>query len=130
MNTYIQKYGYTNTSIYNNNKINTQSLELLGNYDGNIANIDMKFNNNNNPKSFTFQLDNQDIIELLNMPSHHNSLEERLINDFLQTPSNKNSYSITELSNLARIANKKHRKTIKKKSKKNKSKKNLLHLFQ
>lgn len=130
MNTYIQNYGYTNTSINHNNKSNTQTLEWVGNYDGNIANLNMEYNNNGKPKSFIFQLHNQDILDLLNIPSHDNTLEERLINDFLQTPSNKNSYYITELHNLAGIPNKKHKKTIKKKSKKSKSKKNFLQLFQ
>jgi hypothetical protein len=130
MNTYIQNYGYTNTSINNNNKINSQSLEWIGDYDGNIANINMKFNNNNTKtKLLSFQLNNQDIIDLLNIPSYNNSLEQRLVNDFFNKQSNINNYSIAELPNLAGITNKKKTKTNKKKSKKNKSKKNILQLF-
>lgn len=124
---YIENYGYTNTTINKNNKESNLSMEWMGNYDGEIADLKMKLNDNGVKKMIDLKLDNDDIIQLLNIPSNGYSLDQRIKSDFLY---GENDFiPMIELpSNKGRgvsIHNKK-RKTRKSKSKrklKSKSKK-------
>jgi hypothetical protein len=131
MTTYIQNYGYTNTHINNNNKLSENSLSWIGNYDGNIANLDMTINTNGNEKIINLQLDNQDLLNLLNIPSNQIPLEKRLMHDFV---SSNTSIPIIQIPNTLALGHKKNktkkRKNKKLKSKRLKSKKNtILSLF-
>lgn len=132
MTTYIENYGYTNTHINNNNKQSENSVSWIGNYDGNIANVDMVINNNGNQKSLNLQLDNQDLLNLLNIPSNQMPLEKRLLNDF--SPNTPMPMHIIQIPNRIGLEYKKiknKRKTKKLKSRRSKSKKNnFLKLFQ
>jgi hypothetical protein len=133
MTTYIENYGYTNTHIDNNNKKSESSVSWIGNYDGNIANVDMTINNNGNEKSLNLQLDNEDLLNLLNIPSNQIPLEKRLINDFF-SPNTPTPIPVIQIPNTLGLEYKKiknKRKTKKLKSKRAKSKKNnILKLFQ
>jgi hypothetical protein len=81
--TYIKNKGTTTfiSSIPghddNYNKINWDV-----DYDGNKANIEMDINSNGKSEHVDYELTNDDLAGLLNVPSFQMPLEERLINDF------------------------------------------------
>ena len=51
-------------------------------YDGNLANIEVDVNSNGNSKHFNYELTNDDLADILNVPSFQMPLEERLLADF------------------------------------------------
>lgn len=51
-------------------------------YDGNLANIEMDVNSNGKSKHFNYELTNDDLADILNVPSFQMPLEERLMADF------------------------------------------------
>jgi hypothetical protein len=83
MSTYIQNYGFTKTLINNNNKLLNNEIKWEGNYDGSKANIYVDINENGKKEIIKMKLDNNDIEDLLGIPSVEIPLEERLKNDFL-----------------------------------------------
>lgn len=74
----IENYGYANTIINQNNKQNNLSMEWVANYDGNLADLTLKLNDNGSKKIVDLKLDNEDLINLLNIPSQQSSLDERI----------------------------------------------------
>ena len=92
-------------------------MEWVGNYDGEMADLKMRVNDNGNEKTIDVKLDNDDIIHLLNIPSNQYSLDERIRSDFLH--GNNNYLPMIELpENTARgIKNKTKGKSKKRKSK-------------
>ena len=81
---YIQNKGITKTFIHNNGKNSMNEMDWNANYDGNIANIQMEINNNGKTNNFDFQLDNNDLEEMLSIPSVNETLDKRLRNDFIK----------------------------------------------
>ena len=75
----IKNYGITET-INNKKKL---SLEWDGEYDGNIGQINIKSNNNGKKKNINMEFDNADLLNLLNHTEVNESIDQRLINDFL-----------------------------------------------
>lgn len=51
-------------------------------YDGNLANIEMDINSNGKSKHFNYELTNDVLADILNIPSFQMPLEERLMTDF------------------------------------------------
>ena len=90
MSTYIENYGFTKTLINDNNRKINNETEWMGNYDGNLANLNIKTNTNGNKESVSLQLDNNDLMELLSLQPVEKPLEQRLKDDFLITPSQSN----------------------------------------
>lgn len=115
----IENYGYTNSIINKDNKQKTLSMEWIGNYDGNIADLTLKLNDNGSKKIIDLKLDNEDLINLLNIPSHPKPLEERIRdhNEGFGCPV------------IVLPAPKKRRKSRKRKSKLRRKTKKLLDLF-
>ena len=66
-------------------------MDWNANYDGNIANIQMEINNNGKTNNFDFQLDNNDLEEMLSIPSVNETLDKRLRNDFIHNKKKKKS---------------------------------------
>ena len=114
MKSYIKNYGSTKTYIRHNKKKSVNEINWMGDYNGNEANIDVSINANGHKEQIKMNLDNNDIIKLLNIPSIERPLYERLSADFLH-PQNIKVISYNKT---------KTRKSKKNKSKKNKSKKN------
>lgn len=83
MPTYIQNYGFTKTTINNNKKKSNNEIEWIGDYDGNIANIDLKMNNNGNKEFVSLKLTNNDLINLFGIKPVETPIDERLYADFL-----------------------------------------------
>jgi hypothetical protein len=80
--TFIQNKGITKTLIHENGKNSVNEIGWAADYDGQKANISLGFNNNGQIGQYQFQLTNQDLEELLTIPSVDESLEKRLLRDF------------------------------------------------
>jgi hypothetical protein len=86
MSTHIQNYGFTKTFIKDNNNNLQNEVKWIGDYDGDKANIQLDINDNGDKKLVSMQLDNNDIMNLLGIQPVKMSLDNRLTNDFLNTP--------------------------------------------
>lgn len=80
MNENIVNIGTTSTTI-NNKKVNEINWEAK--YDGQIADINVDINNNGQEQNISLKLTNDELIRLLNGPTVNQSLDQRLMNDFL-----------------------------------------------
>jgi hypothetical protein len=84
--TYIKNKGTIKTHIYNDNeKDKVEELKWNADYDGDEANVELDYNNGKRNKHYNFQLDNENLAELLNIPSVNMPLEKRLMRDFRKT---------------------------------------------
>lgn len=82
MDTYIQNKGMTKTFIHNNGHNQTSKIGWEADYDGNVANVDLYVNNNNKKGQMHFELNNDDLEQLLSIPSVNQPLHNRLTSDF------------------------------------------------
>jgi len=78
LNTFIQDKGFSK-SIANNN---TNEIKWNTDYNGKLANISLKLNNNGNRKKYNFSLNNNDLANLLNINTVNLPLEKRIQKDF------------------------------------------------
>jgi hypothetical protein len=85
MSVNIQNYGFTKTIIKNNNKKTKNEINWIGDYDGNMANLDITINDNGEKEHIVMELSNDDINALLGIQPINMSLEDRLKNDFFDT---------------------------------------------
>ena len=116
MRSYVQNYGMTKTIINKNNKKSQNEINWVGDYDGNLANIALTINDNGKKGNIQMQLNNDDLLNLLNVPSVQKPIDERLMDDFL----NKQSTPVV-LENL--VYRTKTRKTRKHNIRRSKNKK-------
>jgi hypothetical protein len=86
-NTFMKNQGITKTIIHDNNKKYYNIIDWDSNYDGKLANISLKIDENGKKSNMNFELDNLKIAELLNVPSVNTAIDERLCNDFLDKSS-------------------------------------------
>jgi len=86
LNTYIENKGLTQTIIHKNKKKLINQTNWDADYDGNIANISIDTNTNGNNKHLNFRLDNDDLANILNVPSVNMPIDKRLENDFMTPP--------------------------------------------
>ena len=86
MSTYIQNYGFTKTFIKDNHHKSANEFEWIGDYDGNIANIQLNMNDNGEQRQINMKLDNNDLLNMLKIQPNELSLENRLSRDFLGKP--------------------------------------------
>ena len=86
LNTYIKNKGYTKTIIHNNrhkkglNAVN--KVKWDADYDGHFVNINLTSNTNGHKKHFDITLNNNDLENILNVPSVDIPIHERLKIDF------------------------------------------------
>jgi hypothetical protein len=83
MNTYVKNIGMTKTYINENDKIYTNELKWDGNYDGNIAKLNLDVDNNGKKENIHMELDNQDLLNILNTNAVNTPIDERLKTDYL-----------------------------------------------
>ena len=83
LNTFIKNQGITKTLIHNNNKNYISEINWDADYDGEIAKISLNINDNGNNEHYKVKMDNDEISELLNIPSINMPIDKRLSNDFL-----------------------------------------------
>jgi hypothetical protein len=83
MTTYIKNKGVTQTVFSNNNHKTRNEIKWNAAYDGDHANIKVNLNDNGIKNKYRMQLNNQDLANLLSIPSVNKPLESRLHQDFL-----------------------------------------------
>ena len=90
----IKSKGFNETIIRDNNHNKRSKIDWNAHYDGEEGNILLNVNENNRKKHFDIQFNNDDLVQLLNIPSVNMPLEKRLHNDFLKkrNRSRKNRY--------------------------------------
>ena len=110
MSTYIENYGFTKTFISDNNKNINNETEWIGNYDGNLANLNINMNTNGNKESISLQLDNNDLMELLSVQPVEKPLDQRLRDDFLIAQSLDKKYNPITLEGAFKKKKTRHRK--------------------
>ena len=87
MSSYIQNYGFTKTLIKeNNHTLQNNIVKWNGNYDGNIANINIGIRNNDKEKFVNIQLTNDELMNILKIQPVEIPLEKRLSHNFLYNP--------------------------------------------
>jgi len=94
LDTYIKNRGSTKTLIYDNNRNNINEINWDVDYDGEVANISLDTQNNGKQKHYDVKLDNEDLANILNIPSVNLPLEKRLKNDFKNIKNNPNIHKI------------------------------------
>jgi|LauGreDrversion4_2_1035121.scaffolds.fasta_scaffold231635_2 hypothetical protein len=103
LNTYIKNRGTTQMLVRNNGKNKFDEINWDADYDGDVANISLDSVSNGHKKHFDIQLDNEDLANLLNIPSINMPIDKRLKMDlerpkFIQEP---NIYRIELPSNTS-----------------------------
>ena len=83
MATYIKNKGATQTIFSNNNHKTKNEIKWNASYDGDHAKIKVNLNENGKKNNYRVQLNNQDLANLLSIPSVNKPLHERLHEDFL-----------------------------------------------
>jgi hypothetical protein len=84
LDTFIKNRGETTTLIHNNNHNDISKINWDAEYDGDIANVSMDLNTNGQNKHFDIQLNNDDLADILNIPTVNTPIDKRLKYDFKQ----------------------------------------------
>ena len=80
---YITNKGNTQTKLYNNNNLmNEKDLKWDAKYDGNIAKLNLEMDNDGEKKKLYMKFNNEDLAEILNVPSVGEDLYKRIKNDY------------------------------------------------
>jgi hypothetical protein len=82
LNTYIKNRGITQTLINNNNQKQFNQINWDADYDGQNANISVTSDTDGNKNHFDIKLDNEDLANMLNIPSVSTPIDKRLQMDF------------------------------------------------
>jgi hypothetical protein len=82
LDTYIKNRGMTKTIIHNNNRNTINETNWDADYDGSVANISLDLSKNGRNKHFDFQLNNNDLANILTIPSVRQPIHKRLKMDF------------------------------------------------
>lgn len=110
---FIQKKSTNQTFIHTPTINNIKESDWNLNYDGNKAHLDMKINDNGFIQKYQVELDNNDLEDLLTIPSEPLSLDKRLMNDFLKKRKSQKYLipkSKSNFTNKKKIKKKKSRK--------------------
>ena len=86
LDTYIKNKGTTKTLFYDNNYNNINEINWDADYDGKVANISIDLQNNGKHRYYDVKLNNEDLANILNIPSIEMPLEKRLKKDFNRAP--------------------------------------------
>ena len=79
----ITSVGSVQTYENDNKTPKHTSFKWDGNYDGQLANIDIRIDNNGKKNKTKLKFTNDDLIDMLSGPVDSNPIDERLMNDFL-----------------------------------------------
>ena len=107
----IDSYGMSRT--YNNGRL-IQGLDYDANYDGDELNLAMQ---NHDGRLVYMKMNNDEIMDLFNQPSHNKSLHDRIDNDFKSSRSSSNRFSKSLHSKTKSKKGKKSQRKTKSKSK-------------
>ena len=86
LDTYLKNKGNTKTIVHNNG---VNKIKWAADYNGKIANISIDVDDNGTNEHYTTQLTNEDLDNILNIPSVNNPIDQRLLNDFTPLVLNK-----------------------------------------
>jgi hypothetical protein len=84
LDTFIKNKGITKTIIHDNNHNHVNEINWDADYDGKKAKIKIDLNEDGHKKRINFSLDNDDLANILNIPSIDLPLDKRLKRDFLK----------------------------------------------
>lgn len=94
---YVTNQGNTQTKVYNNNNLmNEKDLKWDAKYDGKIADLNVEMDNNGQKKKLYMKFNNDDLAEILNVPSVSEDLFKRIKNDY-KSPYSKKKIPILTL---------------------------------
>jgi len=82
LDTYVRNRGATKTIIHNNMYNDVSEINWDADYDGDFANISLDLNQNGKTKHYDVKLDNEDLANILNVPSVNLPIHRRLSDDF------------------------------------------------
>ena len=82
LNTYIKNRGITQTLVNNNSQKQFNQINWDADYDGQNANISVTSDTDGNKNHFDIKLDNEDLANMLNIPSVSTPIDKRLQMDF------------------------------------------------
>ena len=96
LDTFIKNKGTTKTIIHNNNKNYYNQVDWDADYDGEKAKISLDIDENGQKGHVEMKMNNDELAELLNIPSENSMLDKRLYRDFLskRSRSDKNIIEI------------------------------------
>ena len=83
MTTYVKNDGILQVYTKKNNKKYMNQVKWNGEYDGNIASLNLDINNNGKRENIHMNLDNDDLLDILNRDVVNKPLDQRLTQDFL-----------------------------------------------
>ena len=90
LDTFIKNKGITKTIIHNKNKNYYNELHWDADYDGEKANISLDMDENGKKGHIEMKINNDELAELLNIPSENSMLDKRLYKDFLSKRPKRN----------------------------------------
>jgi hypothetical protein len=82
LDTYIKNRGTTKTIVHNNNHNTINETNWDADYDGNVANVSLDLSKNGKNKHLDFKLTNDDLANMLSIPSVNKPIHKRLKMDF------------------------------------------------
>ena len=82
LDTYIKNRGTTKTIVHNNNRNTINETNWDADYDGNVANVSLDLSKNGRNKHLDFKLTNDDLANMLSIPSVNQPIHKRLKIDF------------------------------------------------
>jgi len=94
LDTFIKNKGITKTIIHNNNKNYYNEVNWDADYDGEKANISLDIDENGKKGHVEMKMNNDELAELLNIPSENSMLDKRLYRDFLSKRSRRDNNMI------------------------------------
>jgi len=83
LSTFIKNKGISSTIIHKDNKNYYNEINWDADYDGEKANISMDINDNGSKGHVEMNMNNDELSEILNIPSVSKTLDKRLYSDFL-----------------------------------------------
>lgn len=82
LDTYFKNKGITKTIVHNNGVNKVNKIKWEADYNGDVANISIDVDDNGSNEHYTTQLTNEDLDNILNIPSINKPIDQRLLNDF------------------------------------------------
>ena len=82
LDTYIKNRGMTKTIIHNNNRNTINETNWDADYDGSVANVSLDLSKNGRNKHLDFKLTNDDLANMLSIPSVNQPIHKRIKMDF------------------------------------------------
>lgn len=100
LDTFIKNRGTTKTILHDNNHNAISQINWDADYDGDIANVSLDFNTNGETGHYDIQLDNEDLAEILSIPTVNSPIDKRLTNDFKKKQYTMNRPYIVEIEDI------------------------------